>query len=361
MGDYDTAPLTTDNFFKKLSDLVDAPPLSGKRTAVEEALLTFVSGKELLETQFPEQKWLVESLIPDTGMVCLSGMPSSYKSWFGFYIALCILRGQSVLERFPAQQGGVLFIDKENIEPQIQERFRMLGALPGEMEHCYFTKGNFTTENLSSLASVVEFVRLNNIKLVIIDSLIRVHQRDENSSVEMNKVFERLAELQYAGAAVFYLHHLNKGTETNNDPMNRLRGSVDISARLDSLIAMEKTENFITVTHAKSRYTQEVPKFMMEFVVNQAGKATFYFHKDVEESQVKAIACEDEILNMLRQGSSMRQHIVDSLQERHSLRTISDALVSLYTSGKITRWKQTGKGNPTVYSINKIQSFIENE
>ncbi len=359
MSDYSAKePLTQDNFFKKLSEAVGEPMDKKESNGISDdvaPLLTFINGRDFMKQEFPEQEWLCDSLIPSQGMVCLSGMPSSYKSWFGFYIALCVLRGQPILDKWGTSRGGVLFIDKENVERQIQERMKMLGA-GDEMKDCYFTQGNFTTENLNSLASVVSFVKDKKIKLVIIDSLIRIHTRNENEAVEMNKVFERLAEIQHVGATVLYLHHLRKSTHQDTNPMDRLRGSVDISARLDSLLAVENENNFIKVIHGKSRYIQAVPSFLMQFSVDKKDLAHFDYVKELEEGQLEGIACEDEIRGMLRAGTITRESIVEQLRPRHAERSVDRALKALVISQDIVR---NLDGKKAMYSLNPLRNFLK--
>lgn len=356
------ATLTHDNFFKKL-DAATEPEEKQKDELAP--LTTFLQGGNFMKKEFPEQKWLIEGVIPEQGLVCLSGMPSSYKSWFEFYLTLCIMRGESVLPDpsngrlgWKARKGKVLIIDKENIEAQIQKRYQMFGA-GEEMDNCYFLQGNFTTENIKVLASAVEFVRAHKIDLVVIDSLVRIHSRNENEAVEMNKVFERLAEFQKAGAAVLYLHHLRKSSSFAQEPMERLRGSVDISARLDSLIAFEcqSPKNMIAVTHGKSRYGEAVPKFLMTFTVEN-GKAYFSYKKEVEEETLKQASCEDAIVAMLRDSQIRRSSLKTQLVEQGTYTdiTFKRALTNLINSGIITTWRN---GEGSVYSLVKQQTLTD--
>lgn len=358
MSDYaKDKPFTPKNFFDELTIRMEETPEERKKDDLEQ-LIKFISGDKFMATDFPEQEWLVEGVLPDKGMICLSGMPSSYKSWFGFYLALCVMKGKTILEEplqgrpgWKTDKGAVLFIDKENIEKQIQERMKMLGA-GAEMKNCYFAQGNFSTENLHSVAEIVKFVKENKIRLVVIDSLIRIHSRNENDAVEMNKVFERLAEIQHAGAAVLYLHHLRKATTFTQDPMERLRGSIDISARLDSLIAFDNDEkNIIKVTHGKSRYGEAFPPFLMRFEVDQNNKAYFNFDRELEAGQIEQLQCTDAVYALLEENSFTRQHLLESLSKDnggiYTRSAVDDALRSLKLQGRIET-KQAGR--ETIYT-----------
>lgn len=354
---------TPRNFFDDIEDHISKRNQE-KPTAqtARQKLIKFISGDKFMETVFPDQEWLVEGVIPDQGMVCLSGMPSSYKSWFGFYMALCVMRGNPILEEplkgragWKTTKGSVLFIDKENVERQIQERMKMLGA-GEEMKNCYFVQGNFTTENLHALAEIIEFIKLKKIKMVIIDSLIRIHSSNENDAVEMNKVFERLSEIQHAGAAVVYVHHLRKSTSYAQDPMERLRGSIDLAARLDSLIAFENDEkNIIKVTHGKSRYGQEFAPFIMRFEVDQFNKAFFNYCNDVEEGRVEAMLCADAVYALIKENSHTRSHLMEKLSTinggPYSERAIDEAIKTLTRENKVDKRRS---GMEMIYTKNEL-------
>jgi hypothetical protein len=371
MSDYGTKKTyTPKNFFDELEEHIGEKTGTSKKAdpTNRQKLFNFISGKKFMETEFPDQEWLVDGVIPDKGLVCLSGMPSSYKSWFGFYLALCVMKGDAVLKQpisgfsgWETSKGAVLFIDKENIEKQIQERMKMLGA-GEEMKNCYFLQGNFTTENLHSLAEVVEFIREKKIKLVVIDSLIRIHSRNENEAVEMNKVFEKLSELQHAGAAVIYLHHLRKATTYSQDPMERLRGSIDIAARLDSLVAFENSEkNIIKVSHGKSRYKQAFAPFIMRFEVDQHNKAFFHFDKELEPGQMERMLCVDAVYALIKENSHTRKHLLEKLSTinggLYAERTIDDATHSLVSEGKI-KTNRTGRGAEVIFTNNELYEKV---
>jgi len=351
----DEGVVTHNNFFAKLNaSIEDAENPQKSSTSTE--IVRFLRGDILMSTLFPETEWTVENIIPNNGLVCLSGMPSSYKSWFGFHVALCILKGIPILaeplkgfEGWKTSKGSVLFIDRENREAQVQKRMKMLGA-GEEMKDCYFLQGDFSVENHRSVAEVVKFVREKSIKLVIIDSLIRIHSSNENEAVSMNKVFEQLTNIQDAGAAVMYLHHLRKSTPFAQDPIERLRGSIDISARLDSLIAFEnKEKNIITVTHGKSRYTEAFFPFSMRFEIDQHNKAFFNYTGTLEPGAVEQVTCYMAVLMLLKENSYTRAHLNETL--KYSDKSIEKAIADLFIEGRIEKRRE---GKEVIYSYSKL-------
>ena len=61
---------------------------------------------ELLNADLPEQKWLVNELIP-VGLVSLAGRPKVGKSWMALQLAVAVATGGRFLDK-QVEQGAVL-------------------------------------------------------------------------------------------------------------------------------------------------------------------------------------------------------------------------------------------------------------
>lgn len=71
-------------------------------------------------------------------------------------------------------------------------------------------------------------------RLIILDTLSRIHQLDENSNGDMSRLVARLEQLALCtGASVLYLHHVNKGSARDGsaDQQQAARGA---SALIDN-------------------------------------------------------------------------------------------------------------------------------
>lgn len=323
-----------------------------------DTILHFINGKDFMAKVFPKEEWIVDKLIPAKGMTMLSGEPGSYKSWLGFYIGLCVIRGIPVLDKFDTALGNVLFIDKENIEQQIQERFRMLGA-GDEIEKVFFLTEDFLATRPEDVFVLENFIRDNNIILTIMDSFVRLHDKEENSATEMNRVTQQLTRLQRAGSALLIIHHLNKNVMGMKvKALDRLRGSADIAARLDSLVAVEVVEKgVIKLDHGKSRYVQAVPTMLIG-AYSEKEKMSFGFIKDVEEGEVEHFVIADAIMGIIGEQSASSKFIIEQLQEHAGRAKIQEVLKELRTSGRLTAYRM---GKEFLYAKNKIEKFLELE
>lgn len=340
---------TPHDFFDELDVRIER----GVQREGEKPMYEFLSGRQILETQFPEESYFVAPLIPKDGITCIGGLPGTMKSYFSNYLALSIIRGENALGKYKTDATNILFIDKENKLRRIQDRFLRLGMGQKESENLYYLTSNFILSDTRDLSAVVGFIRDHKIGLTFIDTLVRVHQYEENSASEMNKVFMALKEILMAGSAVCFLHHFNKRGSFGQtiDVRDQLRGSGDILAMVDSYIALTRKENYIEVEQAKSRDEVVIPRFLMEPIFEET-ETSFQYIKDVEEDgRIDNIVLGDRILSMLSVNSVGRQFLLETLKDGGSSRAAIDrAIRQLKDEGKIITYKN-GTGD-FMYGIN---------
>ena len=102
-------------------------------------------------------------------------------------IAICVARGTPAFGEFETKQGGVIVIDEENHLKYVQKRLASLGAIAND-PISYLSMTGFKADRQEKRQPILEIVQDKGIKLVIIDSLIRVHDEDENDASQMAKV-----------------------------------------------------------------------------------------------------------------------------------------------------------------------------
>jgi archaellum biogenesis ATPase FlaH len=313
-------------------------------TAAKSKIITL---GDLFKKEFPPVSWLVDRLIPKQGLTALSGPPASYKSWISQYLAIRVAEGKDLFDRFETEQGSVLIIDRENSFPLIQSRFKDLKG--SEILPIFFLDLDFSIENKTYVDLVVNEVKERNISLVIIDSLIRVHEEDENTAAGMSKVFNQLRKIQDAGAAVLFLHHHRKQGNNSVHKTNAadiLRGSSDIQAALDSHLMVEVLEEGkLRITQPKSRQDQPVSGFLVEFK-----DFNFIFEGEVSEDKLKLDQAKDDLIALLEEGEKSRQEIHSYLSDLGYSRNTSDGALRVLTEqGKLR--KRKGEKNSKWYSI----------
>lgn len=311
----------------------------------------------LMAKEFPEQIYLVDRLVPDAGFTIFSGAPRSYKTFALLELARCVASGKPFLGHFDTQQANVLLIDEENGERLLQQRMRLMD-IDDSLPIFYTPAMGFVLsgENVEkAIASCAE----NNIGLVIIDSLIRVHTAEENSAREMAAVSRQLRKFTENGIAVIVTQHNRKQGNFNGGSGDAMRGSSEILAAADGHIGMSRKDKFyIKFDQTKQRYALELEPF--EVKVN-ADDSHFSFEY---VGSLKPQADKDEILReavvgLLKATPQLRQKdILDSLKEfgvktnEHTLRR----LLSRWEAEELLASPVTGNGNTKLYSLKEVES-----
>lgn len=216
--------------------------------------------------------WTVEGLLPTRGVLLLAGEPGTGKTWLLLDLATAIATGSLWLGRFKVRRGNVLIIDAENDTPQIKERVKGLlraKALEPDDESCpvkWSMNSQLKVDRSSDVDALKEYIRTENVDLIIFDSFIRFHDSDENDAKAMARVSAALREIiTDTGVTIVLGHHHGKGYGRANDLGSRARGSSEIRASVDSQIDTKKisskTGREFVLEHIKSRYNQPEPSF----------------------------------------------------------------------------------------------------
>jgi AAA domain len=91
---------------------------------------------------------------------------------------------------------------------------------------------------------IISLMKHHQIKFVVFDSLVRFHNKDENSSTDMRLILESFTRINMeTGASVLLIHHLAKqSTETKRGIWERVRGTSDFVAWRDCMMGLEGNE-----------------------------------------------------------------------------------------------------------------------
>lgn len=305
-----------------------------------------LSLNDIYNLDLPEQEWLVDRLIPDLGITAISGVPGAYKSWLSVYIAKSVDKGELLFDRFQCGVGPVLIVDLENNLRLIRDRLKLIN-LDGSSS-VYYWKPPFQVDNDQDFKKLKQVVEEKKIKLLIFDSLVRIHGGDENDAGSMSKVFKRLKELAEKEVAVVFIHHSRKQSFFNKSSAGEsMRGSSDILAAIDSHLLLEKTKEGLKVTQSKLRQDEPIKPFNLKVITGDS--FGFEYAGEVEEALDKLTQAREEVVRLLQATEMTRQEVIEGLKEVCGSVSADKALKGLMAEKIIDR--KSGVNNQYTYYL----------
>lgn len=237
---------------------------NNKEVEVKEDMISI---QNLMKKEFPPIKWLIKDMIQEGTIGVIVAPRSSMKSWICQYMALCLTNGLSFLNKFETKQVKVLYIDMETSERNIQERAnKILNGLGIKPQDNLFFKSfsKLRIDNKDNLEELIKVMKEKEISVLIIDTLKRIHNKQENQADSMNDLFTNyLRKLQIeTNSTIILIHHTKKKPigSTITDKMDMARGSNEIAGYVDWFYMIERKgrETFVKLSQEKSRFSSEV-------------------------------------------------------------------------------------------------------
>lgn len=223
-----------------------------------------VSRVHELETQPPEEQWLIDSIWAQAAVGIIGGAPKCCKSWFGLDMAVSVASGSPCLDRFEVRRKGtVLIYLAEDTLSSARSRIEALCA-----------HRRLDLRNLDLYVITVSSLRLDlkadqqrlnatletfTPRLLILDPLVRLHRLDENSAAEISSLLGFSRDLRRAyNTAIVLVHHANK--KHYAQPGQALRGSSDLRAFGDSnaYLARKNQRLVLTLEHRAAKAPEPI-------------------------------------------------------------------------------------------------------
>jgi hypothetical protein len=293
-----------------------------------------VSLSDLLMRPLPQHPWLVEHLLARGGVMGLAGDPGTAKTWLLLELARAVATGRPFLDRFATRQGPALIIDEENGETRLQRRLaRLTNHTRGD---CPVYIASMCGVNLSHdrwIGSLHQKVSEIKPSLVLFDSLVRVHRGGENSAEDMATLFAVFTSFRHDfGSAIVFTHHLRK-MGFIRDLGQRVRGSTDILAYVDSMLGMTKVQTAYTLWQLKNRDGDLIKPLSLSVEDTDEHTTAIRVTGEVDEESSKREQARDLIVDALADGDKLREELTAFTREAGiSDRTLAAALKELETA-----------------------------
>lgn len=321
---------------EKISDIEERPEKKQR--------LHLWSLSDILSKDFGEQDWIVDRLIPIETISMISGDPQNYKTWLTMEIARCVALGTPFLDKFVTAQGSVLVIDEEDHLRHIKKRLEIL-SVPQNAPIYYISQAGVKLDDDGWLQLILHTIKKLHIKLVIIDSFIRIHSGKENDAGDMARVFDKIREMVKFGTAVLLTHHHRKESAYGQrNASQSVRGSTDIVAALDCHISVEKTKDGIFVWQNKLRVDEAAKPFVIRVNDEVKGRLSFEYAGEMPEKVLKKDHAKALILDIIKEGEQDLEQITQKIQALIQIgkSAIGDALRESENDGKVAARKGDG-------------------
>jgi hypothetical protein len=186
----------------------------------------------------PDYDWLVENFMAKGDISLLIGDGGVGKSWITLDLAVHMAMGKERWLDMALDGRKVMVIDQENPEVTVRQRLHALGLRPEHVENLrYVWYQNVLLDNAEQVSKLYDDVTTFEPDLLVIDSLSRVHLRNENANEEMNPLINGAIYpiARQMGVTVAMIHHVAKAGGS--------RGATAIRNAVDLCLDVSNTED----------------------------------------------------------------------------------------------------------------------
>jgi RecA-family ATPase len=196
---------------------------------------------EIIETDYPPIKWVVDGVIPE-GLTKIDGSPKVGKSWLALHLATAVSFGGVFMGCISVGQREVLYLALEDGERRIKERSIKQGG--------YANSNLFIETPISwkgGIATLRSYLKeFTNTGLIIIDTLFKFTPIEDTN--EYSKTYRPISILQEISlefnVPIVLIHHTRKGGNNNMGEgwADEGMGSQGINGAVDTIILLQKKD-----------------------------------------------------------------------------------------------------------------------
>lgn len=193
------------------------------------------------------RRWLIEGLWGASAVGLIGGHPKGCKTFLALDMALSVASGTACLGRYHVvEPGGALVYLAEDSPEDLRERTQALsrhrGLALGKLDLHAITSTSLRLDLVQYRARLFKTVALLRPRLLLLDPLVRLHNRNENDATEISELLSYLRDLQRQfEVAVVLVHHTRKSGAPQGQAGQSLRGSGDLWAWSDSLLYLRRS------------------------------------------------------------------------------------------------------------------------
>ena len=290
-----------------------------------------------IKSNNPEPDWLITSLWGAQAVGFIGGTPKSCKTWLALEMAVAVASGRPCLGRFAVRHPGhVLLYTAEDGAADVRRRVAAIArarrvdlerlgvGLIDEPMLCLDLPGH-----QHRLAATLQRIKP---RLLVLDPLVRLHSRDENSAGDVSGLLAFLRGLQREfGVAIAVVHHVRKSMSAGQ-PGQALRGSGDLHAWSDSNLFLLRRNERLEL-HAEHRHHPVSAPVVVELATGPEHLVA----TDItdEADGIGSEELRDRVIAALTRSPMSRTRLREQLRVRNE--TLGEVLGRLEAQGVVRR------------------------
>ena len=330
------------------------------RDNLKEKILIDVNS--LVNEEIEDINFYIEPIIPQKSLILICGKAGKGKSLITLSLILSLLTKEKYLNNFNiTKKPSILLYDLENGKTILKDRLR------------YLTNGLDINKNEIQNFRIAETFNKINIEkelelcskhdIIVLDCYRRFLDGVENDSETTNNFYNNfLKKLRDMGKSVIVIHHLKKFKEIEEeDPMDNIRGSSDISAQFDLAYTLYKSEDSIDIDTenlmyninfiaSKNRLGLPIKNFSIKVVKDFTNKKTSLNYCNYDKKMSPKERLKDKVFDILKTKSYQRKDLITEIKRLNI--PIMESTIDKYLKELVDEFKivQDSYG---IYSISK--------
>ncbi len=278
-------------------------PLCQPASVSEPKLRALTFAEFIAANQDRPREWIVDGLLPASGVVMLAGDALVGKTIIVELLAAAMTTATPFLGR-ATQPGSMLLLKLEHGDAGFADQLEAVarGAGVAELDLAILTPTREQGVDLfsdESLGQVVDEVQRVDPAVIVVDCLRAAGNFDENSSQQVADLRRRLVPLtDSCSRLVILIHHTDK--KSARSP----RGSGDLVAQVDSMLTLTRSDGALAM-HAKHHFGAPVDvRFRLDFsnAITVVPLDPSCQPAPVPNSMAKPDAQRDQIIEIVRQN-----------------------------------------------------------
>jgi hypothetical protein len=221
-----------------LHNELDSPPQEIVFKETQKNWRQGITASELSGKTFEPLMWVVEDILPE-GCYLLSARPKVGKSWLSLQISLAVALGESTLGK-KVVKGKAIYLALEDNQRRLQDRLQQLRP-NGYNTDDLLLYTQWAQFDQGGIEELVELIKREEPKLVVIDTLAKVRGVSRNNHVYEND-YKTLAPLTALASTyrmcILIVTHNRKG-KSENDALEQVSGSLGLTGAVDGALVID--------------------------------------------------------------------------------------------------------------------------